>query len=189
MSSTISIESFDGILETLQGKSVDEVYQGNATLLWSVKHSLRDNKKLLDFEDTIGHDDIVPIVAALRNIGFTEFTISARQENLIEVLAEFQKLGVKVKGIKEFVAHRKFINGKERCLDFDAILMQIEPVNQSTAQKLRNMWCEGYNKIVEAADAAEEAINDGTCEDEVALEDLKTTLETCEAVIRTVEGD
>ena len=61
MSSTISIESFDGILETLQGKSVDEVYQGNATLLWSVKHSLRDNKKLLDFEDTIGHDDIVPI--------------------------------------------------------------------------------------------------------------------------------
>ena len=180
MNNVISIKAIDGI---------DELFQENATLLRNVKHSLRDNKTLLDFYEPIEYGDIQPIANALRNSGFKDFTISARQENLIEVLAEFQKLGVKVKGIEEFVAHRELIDGKERSWCFDAIVMEIEPINQSTAQKLMDMWYEGYDKILEAADAAEEAINDGACEDELELEDVKATLKTCEAVIRIVEGD
>lgn len=49
----------------------------------------------------------------------------------------------------------------------------------SKTQKIRDMWLEGYGKILEAADAAEEAINAKEYNDEYELED----------VIRLVEGE
>ena len=155
----------------------------------SLKRSVRDHKELLDFEEPIKFDDIQPIVDTLRELGIAKFTISARQENLIEILSEFQKLGVKGKEIAEFTAHRVSPNGKEKGWYYDAILMEIGTINQLRAKKIRAMWCDAQSKIFEVAEATEEAINAKEYDDEVELEDLNITLETCSALIQILNGD
>lgn len=55
-------------------------------------------KDLIDFNDIIWPDDVEAIVTTLRKNNIREFTISCRFYDMIDRLADFEKLGCKADG-------------------------------------------------------------------------------------------
>lgn len=71
----------------------------NSTMFWAYRDSQEAEADLLNFSEVIWNEDIAPIVEACREYGIHEFTISSTFSSLIEVMAEFEKLGCKLAGL------------------------------------------------------------------------------------------
>ena len=70
----------------------------NYTVYKAYHKSKEAEKKLIDFNDIIWPDDVEAIVATLRENNIREFTISCRFCDMIDRLADFEKLGCTVEG-------------------------------------------------------------------------------------------
>ena len=96
----------------------------NMAALWAVDRRKKTGNKLLDFNDAIWDRDIPEIVDTLKRMGEKEFTISSTYSSLVETLAGFDKLGVKISGMTEVNANTTAFNSNE----FDripALLMKL----------------------------------------------------------------
>ena len=62
-------------------------------------HARRGQNELPDFDDVIWEDNVEDIVENCRRFGVKEFTISSPFSGLIRILARFEELGVRVKGM------------------------------------------------------------------------------------------
>ncbi len=100
---TVYIEQYENILENLinSGKKYWNVSEdeANRTMFNAYCISKGDNMSMLDFGDLIWAKDVQPIAETMRNTGIKEFTISAHQADLVEILAAFSDLGIVVQGI------------------------------------------------------------------------------------------
>lgn len=134
---TIAIKEYDDILERLasEGKFDGNIYDFvmddpnddewitlNAYLLSKTMSNSR-----LDFSETIYDEaDIENITENCRRLGIKEFTISVRQENLLDtVLPAFQKLGVVIQGITEVVIPKYTNSGCNQRKIVNALLMKV----------------------------------------------------------------
>ena len=134
---TIAIKEYDDILERLasEGKFDGNIYDFvmddpnddewitlNAYLLSKTMSNSR-----LDFSETIYDEaDIENIAENCRRLGIKEFTISVRQENLLDmVLPAFQKLGVVIQGITEVATPKYTISGCNQHKIVNALLMKV----------------------------------------------------------------
>ncbi|MBO7536796.1 MAG: hypothetical protein J6T29_00460 [Alphaproteobacteria bacterium] len=73
----------------------------NYTVYKAYHKSKEVGKDLIDFNDIIWPDDVEAIVATLRGNNIREFTISCRFCDMIDRLADFEKLGCTVEGTTE----------------------------------------------------------------------------------------
>ena len=73
----------------------------NGTLLNAYVQSRERENERVDFSEGIWDYDVEPIVAILSESGISEFTISVRQGNLIDVLALFKEAGAEIQGITQ----------------------------------------------------------------------------------------
>ena len=134
---TIAIKEYDDILERLasEGKFDGNIYDFvmddpnddewitlNAYLLSKTMSNSR-----LDFSETIYDEaDIENIVENCRKLGITEFTISVRQKNLLDmVLPAFQKLDVVIQGVTEVATPKYTISGCNQRKIVNALLMKV----------------------------------------------------------------
>ncbi|MBQ7220694.1 MAG: hypothetical protein IJS28_06930 [Synergistaceae bacterium] len=101
--------------------------EANCTMLKAYFNSKETGKASLDFNDTIWDTDIQPIAEAVRRFGISEFTISVRQTNLIDLLAAFQELGITVAGVVKVETNRQAPLGQEEHEVLDALLMKVQP--------------------------------------------------------------
>ncbi len=102
------IKEFEDILETLkqQGKPYWKVSskQANPRMFEAYCKSQEEQKELLDFDEPIWEEDILPIAEKCRQFGIKQFTISVRQSNLIDILTDFQNAGITIQGMTKFHA-------------------------------------------------------------------------------------
>lgn len=174
---TVSIKEFDDILET------EQTAQTNATMLRAYEESKCLCKKLLDFDSVIWNDDINPIVDTCRKLGIKEFTISVHQGNILDVLAEFQKLGVSVQCITEIEAHTERRDWYE-----NAFLMKVEDTF-TPAQ----LWSNAIDAVYLADEAFHKAIlhydnkQELTAQELTALQQLEAMSIDCSRLIRVLE--
>ncbi len=77
----------------------------NPTTFWAYRKSLEADNAYIDFSEVIWDTDIEAIAETLRNNGITEFTISSTFSGLINTLAAFDALGIKVAGITQVNAN------------------------------------------------------------------------------------
>lgn len=89
----------------------------NWTLVKACDNSEEAGNSRLDFEEVIWDEDIPVIAETMRKAGVTEFTISVRQGNLIDIMAAFQELGISIRGM--VVINTRFHKG------VPAVLMQV----------------------------------------------------------------
>ena len=96
------INEFD---EVISGSRAFNESVDNQTILRAYEHTQEAGNERLNFDDVIWDRDIPEIAKMVKMLGLREFTISARQGNLIDVLAAFQELGVFMDGVVQ-VAQR-----------------------------------------------------------------------------------
>ena len=71
----------------------------NYAVYEAYQKSKKIGKDLIDFNDIIWPDDVEAIVVTLRENNIREFTISCRFCDMIDRLADFEKLGCTAEGI------------------------------------------------------------------------------------------
>ena len=109
------IEAFEAVIE--KGGTGHILEAGiNPYMFWAYRDSQEAGSDLLNFNEVIWDNDIVPIVEACREYGIKEFTISSTYSSLIATLAEFEKHGCKLVGLTtvktrftDFITHEKEI--------------------------------------------------------------------------------
>ena len=85
------IAEFEQPFEACKSGANYEIYR-------SYHKSKEAGKDLVDFNDIIWPDDVKAIVATLRENNIREFTISCRFCDMIDRLADFEKLGCTAEG-------------------------------------------------------------------------------------------
>ena len=80
---------------------------------------------LMDFDDEIHETDVPEIIDTLKRRGESEFTISSGGQNLVKILALFDKYGAKMNGIIEINSVIRSYNPIKRDR-IPAILMRVE---------------------------------------------------------------
>ena len=71
----------------------------NRTFYWAYIRTQETTNKTIDFADVIWENDIEGIISNCKEFGLNEITISSKFSSLIDILAEFEKQGAKVKGL------------------------------------------------------------------------------------------
>lgn len=105
------IEIFERAMN--EGGSLKD-YGINATLFAAYRNLEYTGNEELDFADAIWDYDIAEIAETLRENGITEFTISSNFSGLIEILAAFEKVGIKMAGLTEVNAgYTDFMTGEK----------------------------------------------------------------------------
>ncbi len=105
------IEIFERAMN--EGGSLKD-YGINATMFAAYRNLEYTGNEELDFVDAIWDHDIAEIAETLRENGITEFTISSTFSGLIEILAAFEKEGIKMAGLTEVNAgYTDFITGEK----------------------------------------------------------------------------
>ena len=89
--SPLYIAEFEQPFEACKSGANYEIYR-------SYHKSKEAGKDLVDFNDIIWPDDVKAIVATLRENNIREFTISCRFCDMIDRLADFEKLGCTAEG-------------------------------------------------------------------------------------------
>ena len=115
------IKEYDEIIrnhEQHSGKAKYEVLAGYSDLK-------RTKNDLLDFNDNIWESDMDGVTAEIRRIGIKEFTVSSSGTRLLEMLADFEKRGIRVVGFRNIKSGwRNFETDEEETKP--AILMKVE---------------------------------------------------------------
>ena len=104
-----------------EGTISSDVYESenfNSTLFWAYQNSKKAGNELLDFNGNIWNKDVEAIGSLLRKFEIQQFTISVNMASLIQLLADFERNGVKMQGITQV----KTSYGKE----VPAILMKVD---------------------------------------------------------------
>ena len=184
---TVSIKEFDDILDALQkqGMFATQVKpeQANATMFMAYEVSKALGKELLDFNEVIWNNDIQTIADTCRKLGIKQFTISVRQGNLTDVLAEFQKLGVSVQRITEIEIHGP--NGGN--WRDNAFLMRVE--NTATPAQL---WSNAVDALYLADEALNEAVlsyEDTEDAENKEIQELRALQGACSKLIKALESE
>ena len=73
----------------------------NRTFYWAYIRTQETTNENLDFEDVIWENDVEGIIKNCKEFGLKEITISSRFASLIDILAEFEKQGVKLAGLTQ----------------------------------------------------------------------------------------
>lgn len=73
----------------------------NMTMFWAYRRSRENGNPLIDFSEVIWDYDIEEIADSLQEFGIGAFTISSTFSGLIETLAAFEKLDIKMAGLTE----------------------------------------------------------------------------------------
>ena len=85
---------------------------------------IKENE-LLDFSGNIWERDMDAVAAEIRRLGIKEFTVSSAGTRLLEMLADFEKRGIRVAGFKNIkTGWRDFETDEEETKP--AILMKVE---------------------------------------------------------------
>ena len=87
-------------IEEIKNKAVKLEDVGiNRTFYWAYIRTQETTNKTIDFADVIWENDIEGIISNCKEFGFNKITISSKFSSLIDILAEFEKQGAKVKGL------------------------------------------------------------------------------------------
>lgn len=96
----------------------------NRTFYWAYIRTQETTNENLDFEDVIWENDVEGIISNCKEFGLNEITISSKFSSLIDILAEFEKQGAKVKGLTEVTS--RFIDCRTQELEvLNAIKIEI----------------------------------------------------------------
>lgn len=76
-------------------------YGINSTLFAAYRDCQETGNDNIDFNGVIWDYDIPEIVKSLKENGISEFTISSTFSSLIETLAAFEKIGIRMAGLTE----------------------------------------------------------------------------------------
>lgn len=96
----------------------------NRTFYWAYIRTQDTNNKTIDFADVIWENDVEGIISNCKEFGLNEITISSKFSSLIDILAEFEKQGAKVKGLTEVAS--RFIDCRTQELEvLNAIKIEI----------------------------------------------------------------
>lgn len=98
---SIFIEEFENILDAMQNEEKN-TSQVNSSILHAYLDSKREGKSCLNFSGAIRKQDVRLIADTLRRLRITQFSISARSLNLIDILADFQDLGIHINKITAY---------------------------------------------------------------------------------------
>ena len=71
----------------------------NRTFYWAYIRTQETTNNILDFNDVIWESDVEGIIKNCKEFGLKEITISSRFSSLIDILAEFEKQGIKLIGL------------------------------------------------------------------------------------------
>ena len=87
-------------IEEIKNKGVKLEDVGiNRTFYWAYIRTQETTNKTIDFADVIWENDIEGIISNCKEFELNEITISSKFSSLIDILAEFEKQGAKVKGL------------------------------------------------------------------------------------------
>ena len=96
----------------------------NRTFYWAYIRTQETTNEILDFNDVIWESDVEGIISNCKEFGLNEITISSKFSSLIDILAEFEKQGAKVKGLTEVTS--RFIDCRTQELEvLNAIKIEI----------------------------------------------------------------
>lgn len=85
----------------------------NGCVYWAYLHAKDNGNELLDFSDVIWDKDVKEIADFFKANGIKEFTISSTYSGLLNILAEFEKVGFQVAGLTKVKASIKDFNTKQ----------------------------------------------------------------------------
>ena len=80
----------------------------NRTFYWAYIRTQKTTNKTIDFSDVIWENDVKGIIKNCKEFNIKAITVSSTFSSLIDILAEFEKQGAKVKGVTKVTA---------RCID------------------------------------------------------------------------
>ena len=96
----------------------------NRTFYWAYVRTQETTNNILDFNDVIWESDVEGIISNCKEFGLNEITISSKFSSLIDILAEFEKQGAKVKGLTKVTS--RFIDCRTQELEvLNAIKIEI----------------------------------------------------------------
>lgn len=96
----------------------------NRTFYWAYIRTQETTNNILDFNDVIWESDVEGIISNCKEFGLNEITISSKFSSLIDILAEFEKQGAKVKGLTKVTS--RFIDCRTQELEvLNAIKIEI----------------------------------------------------------------
>ena len=98
---TIFIQEFENVLDALQREDKN-AWPVNSSILNAYLESKRDGKSCLNFSEAIRKEDVRLIADTLRRLRISQFSISACSLNLIDILADFQDLGIHLNKITAY---------------------------------------------------------------------------------------
>ena len=106
--------------EACSGSEKNEI---NRTLYFAYEKSKNAANELIDFDDIIWANDVEAIVNTLKENGIKEFTISCHFCDLIDRLADFDKLGCRMNGVTEVKSSLTNLDGSVQMIN--ALRMEI----------------------------------------------------------------
>ena len=106
--------------EACSGSEKNEI---NRTLYFAYEKSKKAANELIDFDDIIWANDVEAIVNTLKENGIKEFTISCHFCDLIDRLADFDKLGCRMNGVTEVKSSLTNLDGSVQMIN--ALRMEI----------------------------------------------------------------
>ncbi len=117
----LKIKEYDEIIRNHEEHSG----KANYTVLSSYRVLKRTKNEILDISDGIWSHEMDSVVAEIRRLGITEFTVSSASTILLEMLADFEQRGIKVAGLRNVnTGFEDFETGKPETKP--AILMKVE---------------------------------------------------------------
>ena len=108
----LDIKKLDEIIELAnKGVSTNLKDAGvNGTLYWAYRESKELGRDTIDFSDVVWDYDIEPIITALRDADYLNFTISSKSSSLLDVLSKMTELGCSLGGIVQVKQRWKTYN-------------------------------------------------------------------------------
>ena len=95
------IKKYEEIINAEESVNLKEVGV-NPRLYWAYRECMEETgNELIDFSDMFLDSDVKDIVKEIKEYGIKEFTISSNMSSMVQTLAEFDKLGVKMQGLVE----------------------------------------------------------------------------------------
>ena len=71
----------------------------NRTFYWAYIRTQKTTNKTIDFSDVIWENDVKGIIKNCKEFHIKAVTVSSTFSSLIDILAEFEKQGAKIKGL------------------------------------------------------------------------------------------
>lgn len=111
--------------EILNGEREFNKDADNWTIYKVYCHSKTAGNDLLDFDELIRDDDIQAIADMVHNSGIKEFTVSYATGGLMNTLAAFEEVGIKVQGLVKVNSRYPASYGREENEIIPALLMKV----------------------------------------------------------------